>query len=204
MKPLAASADAESFVEQSAGRGAKTVRWTVFAWGNPRRGFPLCRATSEANKKHSARWTVCHLHFGRRRRPSQNDAGKNNLSAESARIVEPSPGVPLFAERRARQTKSTPPGGQFVISISGEGVSLRKTMPAKTICPQKVRASLNPRRGFPICRAMSEANKKHSARWTVCHLHFGRRRKPSQNDAAKNNLPAESTRIVEPAREGVP
>ncbi len=92
-----------------------------------------------------SRGTVCRRHFGRRRKPSQNDAGKINLPAESTRIVAPSPGV-------------------------------------------------------PFCRATSEANKKHSVRRTICRRHFGRRRKPSQNDAGKINLPAEWRTSLHPRR----
>ena len=109
----------------------------------------------------------------------------------------------IYGVRSARGELKKQSGGWSVAAIFGEGASLRETMPAKLTCPQKVRASLHPRRASPICRAMSEANEK-AVRWTICHHHFGRRRKPSQNDAGKINLPAESTSIVEPSPEYSP
>ena len=61
-QPLAATAVAESLrrtpsrrptdnAKRSAGRGEKTVRWTVFSRGDPRRGSPRFAEQGEANKK---------------------------------------------------------------------------------------------------------------------------------------------------------
>ena len=82
------SRHAPANAKRSAGRGEKTVRWTVFSWGDPRRGSPRFVEQCETNEK-----SFCLSH------------PLHPSPSQSVGVSTPSPGRSPYGERRDRGLK---------------------------------------------------------------------------------------------------